>query len=76
MQFSELKDKEVISLRECRKLGHVCDLEFDCNTGCIERLIVPGRGKLFGFFCQEPEYCIPYRDVKQIGPDVILVDIK
>lgn len=75
MQFSELREKEVISIRECRKLGKVCDLRFDCNTGCIEQIIVPGKGKGLNFFSSEPEYCIPYRDVKQIGPDVILVEI-
>lgn len=29
MLFSELKCKDVINVRDCKKLGHVCDLEFD-----------------------------------------------
>ena len=29
MRFSELKSKDVINLRDCKKLGRICDLEFD-----------------------------------------------
>ena len=35
MLFSELKCKDVINIRDCKKLGHVCDLEFDECSGCI-----------------------------------------
>ena len=54
MLFSELKCKDVINLRDCRKLGHIADFEFDECTGCICRVIVPGSAKwksLFG--CDE-----------------------
>ena len=36
MLFSELKCKDVINVRDCKKLGHVCDLEFDECSGCPE----------------------------------------
>ena len=52
MLFSELKCKEVINLRDCRKLGHVTDFEFDQCTGCICKLIVPGGAKLKIVFCE------------------------
>ena len=35
MLFSELKCKDVVNLRDCRKMGHVIDFEFDECTGCI-----------------------------------------
>lgn len=75
MLFSELRDKEVISIRQCRKLGHVSDIEFDCCKGCIEKIHVPGKGKLCNLFNQEPDCVICFCDIKQIGPDIILVDI-
>ena len=75
MLFSELKSKDVINLRDCRKLGHIADFEFDECTGCICRVIVPGSAKwksLFG--CDEGrEIC--YKDIKRIGPDIIIVDL-
>ncbi|MBE5885804.1 MAG: YlmC/YmxH family sporulation protein [Lachnospiraceae bacterium] len=75
MLFSELRQKEVISIKECRKLGHVSDIEFDCHKGCIEKIHVPGRAKFCNLFNQEPDYVICFCDIKQIGPDIILVDI-
>ena len=41
MLFSELKCKDVINLRDCRKLGNIADFEFDECTGCICKVIVP-----------------------------------
>lgn len=75
MLFSELKAKEVINLRDCKKLGHVADFEFDQCTGCICKLYVPGNSKFRPFFgnCNDVEIC--YKDIKQIGPDIIIVDI-
>ena len=75
MLFSELRDKEVISIRQCCKLGHVSDIEFDCCKGCIEKIHVPGRAKLCNLFHQEPDCVICFCDIKQIGADIILVDI-
>lgn len=51
-------------------------MEFDACTGCITCLIVPGQGCLCGIFGREKEYVIPFCDVKQIGNDIILVEIR
>lgn len=75
MLFSEWKKKEVINLKNCQRLGKVCDLEFDECTGQICKIIIPGDNKLCSLFCSEPDYVICYRDIKQIGPDIIIVDI-
>ncbi|MCD7737493.1 MAG: PRC-barrel domain-containing protein, partial [Lachnospiraceae bacterium] len=32
MLFSELKNKEVIDIKDCKKLGKIQDLEFDPHT--------------------------------------------
>ena len=75
MLFFFLLCKEVINLRDCKQLGRVADLEFDERNGCIHKLLVPRGNKWENFFkCQE-DYVICYRDIKQIGPDIILVDI-
>ncbi len=72
MLFSELKKKEVINLKNCERLGRVTD--FEC-TGQICKLIIPGDNKWCGFFGSEPDYVICYKDIKKIGPDIIVVDI-
>lgn len=76
MLFSELKKKEVINLKNCQKLGKVCDFEFDECTGQIFKLIIPGENKWCGLFgSSDSNYVICYKDIKQIGPDIIIVDI-
>lgn len=84
MLYSELRKKEVINRRDCRKLGKIVDLEIDEKNGCIKKIIVadfckckcyrclPYCGKLF---CGEPDYVICYHEIKQFGPDIIVVDI-
>ena len=76
MRLSELRDKEVINVRDCERLGHVCDLIFDEKTCCILSLIVPGPCKCFGLLGCDYEYIIPCRCICQIGCDIILVDVK
>lgn len=73
MSFEEMSRKEVISVKDCRKLGHVVDIEFDECKGCICKIIVAEKG-ILNFFCCGDEICIPYCNIKQIGPDIILVD--
>jgi YlmC/YmxH family sporulation protein len=76
MRICDLRKKEVINICDCRRLGFVTDLEFEPDSGCITHLIVPGQGCLCGIFGHEKEYVIPYPDVKQIGNDIILVEIR
>lgn len=75
MLFSELKCKDVINIRDCKKIGRVCDLEFDECKGCICKIMVPGGNKALSFLRCDPDIVIPYKDIRQIGPDIILVDI-
>lgn len=75
MLFSDFKKKEVINLKNCEKLGRVTDFEFDECTGQIFKLIVGGGNKLCGLLGGESDCVICYKDIKQIGPDIIIVDI-
>lgn len=42
MRICELREKEVINIRNCQRLGRVLDIEFDLHTGAICQLILPG----------------------------------
>ena len=50
------------------------DFEFDECSGQIKKLIVPSCSMFSLCFHCEPDYEICYKDIKQIGPDIILVD--
>ena len=75
MRFSDLCEKEVINVNDCRCLGNVRDLDFDKECGEIKALIVPGPGKWLGCFGREFELCIAWCDIVKIGSDIILVKI-
>ena len=75
IRFCDLKEKEVINICDCKKLGYVADLHLDICNGCIIDIIVPGPGRLCGIFGRDTEYIIPWRKIKQIGEDIILVEI-
>lgn len=75
MRFLELREKEVINCKDCKRLGYVADVEFDCESGCITALIVPGPGKLLSCFGSCTEYYIRCCNIVRIGPDIVLVDI-
>ena len=76
MRISELKQKEIINVKDCKRLGFAGDVDFDMKTGCLLALIVPGPGCFCGFLGREKEYIIPFQDICQVGEDIILVDVK
>ena len=67
--------KKVIMRATVKKLGYVSRLIIDECKGCIEALVIPKGGKLCGFFSDGAEYIIPYKCIRKIGPDIILVEI-
>ena len=75
MRISDLKQKEVINICDCKRLGYVGDVDFDMDTGCLLGIIVPGPGCFCGFLVREKEYIIPYSDICQVGRDIILVKV-
>lgn len=75
MRICDLKQKEVINAKDCKRLGFVCDVDFNIENGCILAIIVPGPGCFCGFLGREKEYVIPFCDIKKIGEDIILVDV-
>ena len=75
MRICELREKEVINCRDCMRLGYVCDVEFDICTGMITHIIIPGPCKVWGILGRDHEYVIGRNCIKQIGVDIILVDV-
>jgi len=75
MRFLELREKEVINCKDCKRLGCVADIEFDPCTGRIVAIVVPSPGKFFSCFGASTEYYIHFRNIVRIGPDIVLVDI-
>ena len=75
IRFCELREREVINICDCKRLGCVTDVLMDVCSGCVVAIILPGPGKICGFLGYDAEYVIPFECIRKIGPDIILVEI-
>ncbi len=73
LTFNTLKDKEVISVTDGRRLGYICDLEIDTCGGRINSILLPPPGKYFTIFSGKDMCRIPWDCIERIGSDIILV---
>ncbi len=74
--ITDMRDKEIINLKDGCRLGNVCDVEFDTCSGNITAIVIFGRGKLLGLMGRCDDIKICWNDIKVIGDDTILVDIE
>lgn len=71
----DFKRKEVINIKDAKRLGYVQDVTADFKTGTITSIIVPGHTSFFNIFSTGNEITIPWNNIKAIGDDLILVEI-
>lgn len=74
MTLSELRQKEVIDIRDGKRLGRVMDIEFCVVDSRVTALVVPADTSLLQSL--RGEKCglvIPWENIKRIGDDVVLV---
>ena len=75
MRLSELRQKEVINCRDGKCIGHIWDIDFDVCTGKICSVIIPGPFRICGICGKEFDIVVPFKCIKCIGVDVVIVDI-
>ena len=73
-KFTDLHCKEVICIRDGRRLGFVSDARIELPEGRVCAVIVPGPGRVLGLLGRRDDYVIPWSAIRRIGPDTILVD--
>lgn len=73
MRYSELAGKEIICIDEGVRLGVVdqTDLLINVRTGEVQSIIIPYGSRWF----RPKLIVIPWRGVKKIGRDLIIVDL-
>ena len=76
VKFTELHCKEVICVNDGRRLGFITDAKVELPEGNIVAIIVPGQGKCCGLLGRKEDFVIPWRCIRRIGPDIVLVDAK
>lgn len=70
MRLADLQRKDVVSIKDGRKLGRIVDVEMD-GLGAIQYLVVEPK-KFFHFFSSKEE-TVMFKQIEKIGEDVILV---
>lgn len=71
----DFRHKEVINILDGHRLGFVQDVNASLETGVITSIVVPGNNKFFNVFSSN-DIVIPWQNIKCIGDDVILVELK
>ena len=72
----DFKHKEVVNINDGKRLGFLPDVCADLETRAITYIIVPGeKSKFLNVFKTNNGITIPWKDIKCIGEDIILVDI-
>jgi len=78
MRLSSLAGKEIINLYDGARLGMVGDSELviDTDSGKVDSIIVPANGALMSFFYKQKDLVIPWRAIKKVGNEVIIVELE
>ncbi|MDD4699793.1 MAG: YlmC/YmxH family sporulation protein [Oscillospiraceae bacterium] len=70
----DMREKQVICIKDGTILGCVCDVEVDTCNGKLVSIVIFGKSKCFGLFGREEDSVIPWNCIEVIGKDTILVN--
>lgn len=73
-RIADLKNKQVVCVKNGCVLGYPSDVEFDTAKGSLEMLVIYGRPRFFGLFGREDDIVIPWQEVEVIGQETILIN--
>ena len=72
-RIADMRNKEVVNVKDGTKLGYIDDVEFDTVTAELTALVVYGKTHFFGLFGREEDIVITWQDIEVIGEDTVLV---
>ena len=72
-RIDELRNKQVVCIKDGCVLGYVCDVELDTTSGELTALIIFGKPRIMGLLGREEDTIIPWKEIKVIGRETILV---
>ncbi len=73
-RIGDLRNKQVVCVKNGCVLGFVSDVEINTNNGKIESLVIFGRPRFFGLFGREEDIIIPWAEISVIGHETVLVN--
>ena len=75
MKLSELQKKDIVSLKDGKKIGRIIDVEFDPSSGYMIKFVIERAHFVRSLFYSTEELTIKFTQINKMGEDVILIDI-
>ncbi len=75
MKLSELQKKDIVSIKDGKKIGRIVDVEFDVKSGYMIHFVIERAHFMKSLFSTTEELNIKFTQIKKLGEDVILIDI-
>ncbi len=75
-RIAELRDKQVVSIKDASVVGYVSDIEFDTETGTLTSVVISGKNKGISFLGRGEDIIIPWDKIEVIGNDSILISVE
>lgn len=73
-RIDELRNKQVVCVKDGCVLGFISDVEMDTESGNLTSIIIFGRLRFFGLLGREDDIVIPWKDINVIGSETVLVN--
>ena len=73
-RIAELRDRQVVCVRDGSILGFVGDIELDTENGRLASIVIYGKSKLFGILGRADDMIVPWESIEIIGEEKILVN--
>lgn len=71
--LAELRNKEIINIRNGSRMGYVDDIEFDTDDSMIKSFIIYGRTRFFGLLGRDDDIILTCDDIEIVGMDTVLI---
>lgn len=72
-RIADLKNKQVVCIKNGCVLGFVSDIEMNTSDGCLEAIVIYGKPRFFGLLGREEDIVIPWTEISVIGQETVLV---
>ena len=72
-RIADLRNKQVVCVKNGGVLGYVSDIEINTQNGKIEAIVIYGKLRFFGLFGREDDIIISWSEIEVIGKETVLV---
>ncbi|MBQ8531935.1 MAG: YlmC/YmxH family sporulation protein [Clostridia bacterium] len=73
-RIAELRNKQVVCVKNGCVLGYISDVEINTADGRLEAIVIFGRLRFFGLLGREDDIIIPWHEIEVIGRETVLVN--